>query len=194
MLQVKPGGSKFRTVEGTTKTTDGRQELSRRLLAEQAATGASDVTLPLPAAAAAALSVTTDQSILQTTAVEDRVVRAAAYTTDILEELLPYMHDDQDPHLLLNASKAPTPVEWTSPTSSEWEGRGEAAMEVEHLDTFGLNNSILPMELLGKEDWEAEVVEAVAPEQGLAFASGFRRSGGEVAVENPCDVAYIPAK
>lgn len=192
-MQVKPGGSKFRTELGTTKTTDGRQELSRRLQAEQAAAGASDATLPLPAAAAA-LSVTTDQSILQTTAVQDRVVRAAAYTTDILDVLLPYMHDDQDPHLLLNASKAPTPVEWTSPTSSEWEGRGEVAMEVEHLNTFGLNTSILPMELLGKEDWEAEVVEAVAPEQGFTFASGLQRSSGEAAVENPCDVAYLPAR
>ena len=146
LSQVMPGACKFRLESGQTKTSDGRTDLSRRLLAQQNSSRSGEQTLPLLPSTSLLLPPG-HQSLLSSTGLEDRG-QQQAYSVNLLSELLPHMNQEEDPHLLLNASKAPTPnQEWLSPTASEWEG-----------EDMELNLSILPMDMMANvSDAESQV-------------------------------------
>ena len=122
----------------------------------------------------------------------------------MLSELLPHLHEDDDPHLLLNASKAPTPgQEWSSPTSSEWEAGGRET-------GADLNISIIPMDMMASEltnmdksCWEAEPEDKKI--RGFNFLMDFEQCGAQEQglkqgsfpprfLSSPCDIALVAAK
>jgi len=204
--QLKPGSSRFRTEEGATKVNDGKTNgVQVKHLVDSQALEAS---LPPYEEMMAENNHTPGTSIACASPKEqkecDKLTKLLFHDLHIgqlgsqgeeqVSSAVEDVGEEDDPHIMLNASKAPTPgQEWTSPTPSEWElfGREEP------------NVSILPMELLSEElslteksCWETSSLESLAKScLDFTFTTGLQHVlTVKPPMTNPCDIAYIPKR
>jgi len=205
LLRPGGGGSKFRTEEGATKVNDGKRNGIQ--VKQFAKSQALDESLPSYEAMMAENNHTSGPS---TDCVNPKEKEQCSKLTKLLSQDLHISQLDgqgeeqvssaleenggnDDPHIMLNASKAPTPgQEWTSPTASEWE-----------LSRDALNVSILPLDLLCEEIsltekscWETSSLESLAKScLDFSFTTGLQHVVTvKTKMTDACDVAYLPKR
>jgi len=199
---LRPGGSKFRTVEGATKVNDGKRigiqvkhfaksETLKESLPSYEVMMADDIHNPGLNIECVNPKEKEECSKLTKLLSQDlHIGQLDSQGEEQVSSAIEESWGDDDPHIMLNASKAPTPdQEWTSPTPSEWELSREA-----------LNVSIMPLELLSEEIsltekscWETSSLESLAKScLDFTFTTGLQH---EVTVEPEmtvaCDIAYL---
>jgi len=204
--QLKPGGSKFRTEEGATKVNDGKTSMIQ--VKQFAKSQALEVSLPpyevmmaennhTPGARIECANPMDKEECLKLTKLVLQDLHISQLDGQGEEQASSAVGEengeDVDPHIWLNASKAPTPgQEWTSPTASEWE-----------LSRDALNVSILPMDLLSEEIsltekscWETSSLESLAKScLDFSFTTGLQQVATvEPRLTEPCDIAYMPKR